>query len=258
MGCAGPLDPASATVSPVNIPSLHQFPLADHIAGTLRTAGVPRGLAVQLASDGASAAAGEHWLGAARGVDNALVMVVSTGVGGGLIQAGTLVPGRTGNAGHIGHAIVDLDGEPCVCGSTGCVEAYASGPSITRWAIGQGWRPGEHGQTAADVAADARAGHPIADQAFQRAARALAAGIVSTAAIADIDYVVIGGGVANAHDLLLPKLDSELQQLAHLSFLRGIQVRTALLGDTAGLLGAAAAIHKPDTYKAASVITAHL
>ncbi|HCT77421.1 MAG TPA: ROK family protein, partial [Micromonosporaceae bacterium] len=152
VGSAGPTDPKAGTVSPVNIPSWRDFPLVAKISE------LAPGLAVHLAGDGICAAAGEHWLGAGQGHDDLLVMVVSTGVGGGLVQAGKLVQGPTGNAGHIGHMVVDFAGEQCPCGGRGCVEAYASGPSMVRWAQRQGWP----GLSAVDLADAARSGNPLA------------------------------------------------------------------------------------------------
>ncbi|NUT33950.1 MAG: ROK family protein, partial [Hamadaea sp.] len=146
VGTAGPLDLDAATVSPVNIPGWRGFPLAQRIAEL-----VP-GTPVRMAGDGICAAVGEHWRGAARGIDDVVVLVVSTGVGGGLIQRGRLVIGRTGNAGHIGHMVVDLDGDPCPCGGRGCVEAIASGPSMVAWALRSGWGSPVHSPTAVDLA----------------------------------------------------------------------------------------------------------
>lgn len=135
IGSAGPVDASVGTVSPVNVPGWRDFPL---VAGVTAAAG---GLPVVLTGDGVAIAAAEHWLGAARGYDNALCMVVSTGVGGGLVLGGVLHAGPTGNAGHIGHISVDLDGDLCPCGSRGCVERLASGPNIARRALDSGWRP---------------------------------------------------------------------------------------------------------------------
>lgn len=153
IGSAGPVDASAGTVSPVNVPGWRGFPLVDRVAAA--TGGLP----VTLVGDGVAMTAAEHWLGAARGYDNALCMVVSTGVGGGLVLGGKLHPGPSGNAGHIGHISVDLDGDPCPCGARGCVERIASGPNIARRALENGWRPGADGDTtAAAVAAAARAG----------------------------------------------------------------------------------------------------
>lgn len=235
IGSAGPVDAAVGTVSPVNVPGWRDFPLVARVAAV--TGEVP----VVLTGDGVAMAAAEHWLGAARGFDNALCMVVSTGVGAGLVLDGAVHPGPTGNAGHIGHISVDLDGEPCPCGGRGCVERIASGPSIARRALLDGWRPRGDDITSAAVAESAQGGDPVAIASFERAAQALAAGIAATAALVEIEVAVVGGGVAMAGDVLFGPLRGRLAQYATLSFVQGLQVRPARMGTDAGLVGAAAA-----------------
>ncbi|MGV9343660.1 ROK family protein [Streptomyces spiralis] len=236
IGSAGPVDASAGTVSPVNVPGWRDYPLVE------RARAATGGLPVALIGDGVAITAAEHWQGAARGHDNALCMVVSTGVGGGLVLGGRLHPGPTGNAGHIGHISVDLDGDPCPCGSRGCVERIASGPNIARRALENGWRPGPDGDTsAAAVAAAARAGDAVAVASFERAARALAAGIAATATLVEIDIAVIGGGVGKAGDVLLAPLRQALADYATLSFVRHLTVVPARMGTDAGLVGAAAA-----------------
>ncbi|MDH6574539.1 ROK family protein [Kitasatospora sp. MAP5-34] len=236
VGSAGPVDTARGTVSPVNIPGWRGFPLVERISAHL----APTPLPVVLAGDGIAIAAAEHRFGAARPYDNALCMVVSTGVGGGLILGGALHTGTTGNAGHIGHITVDLDGEPCPCGSRGCLEQFASGTAIARHALRTGWRPTTDDTSAVAVAAAARAGDPLALAAYDRAARALAAGIAATATLVELDAVVIGGGVAQVGELLLGPLREHLTTYAALPFTAGIKVHRAQLGTDAGLVGAAA------------------
>ncbi|MFH8938653.1 ROK family protein [Streptomyces griseosporeus] len=236
IGSAGPVDASAGTVSPVNVPGWRDFPLVERVRA------VTGGLPVELIGDGVAITAAEHWQGAARGHDNALCMVVSTGVGGGLVLNGRLHPGPTGNAGHIGHISVDLDGDPCPCGSRGCVERLASGPNIARHALENGWRPGPDGDsTAAAVAAAARAGDPVAAASFERAAQALAAGIAATATLVEIDIAVVGGGVGKAGDVLFTPLRKALADYATLSFVRRLTVVPARTGTDAGLVGAAAA-----------------
>ncbi|WP_200302082.1 ROK family protein [Streptomyces adelaidensis] len=236
IGSAGPVDASAGTVSPVNIPGWRGFPLVERVRAA--TGGLP----VELIGDGVAITAAEHWQGAARGHDNALCMVVSTGVGGGLVLGGQLHAGPTGNAGHIGHISVDLDGDPCPCGARGCVERIASGPNIARRALENGWRPGPDGDTsAAAVATAARAGDPVAVASFERAAQALAAGIAATATLVEIDIAVIGGGVAGAGDLLFTPLRAALKSYATLSFVQHLTVAPAVMGTDAGLVGAAAA-----------------
>ncbi|WP_326685869.1 MULTISPECIES: ROK family protein [unclassified Streptomyces] len=236
IGSAGPVDAKAGTVSPVNIPVWRDHPL---VAGVRERAG---GLPISLVGDGVAIAAAEHWQGAARGRAGALCMVVSTGVGGGLILDGVLHPGPSGNAGHIGHISVDMDGELCPCGSRGCVETLASGTNIARRALDSGWHPAP-GQdaTAAGVAAAAREGDPLARAAYARAARALAAAIAATATLVEIEIAVIGGGVARAGEVLFEPLREELKRYATLSFVQGLDLAPATTGTDAGLVGAAAA-----------------
>ncbi|WP_419993247.1 ROK family protein [Streptomyces boninensis] len=236
IGSAGPVDASTGTVSPVNIPVWRDFPL---VAGVRETVGE---LPVVLVGDGVAITAAEHWQGAARGRAAAMCMVVSTGVGGGLVLDGRIYPGPTGNAGHIGHISVDLNGDPCPCGARGCVERIASGPNIAARALSEGWTPGPDGDaTARGVAAAASAGDPVALASFDRAAQALAAGIAATATLVEIEVAVIGGGVAAAGDLLFEPLRRHLKSYATLSFVSGLEVVPAALGTDAGLIGAAAA-----------------
>ncbi|MET8697075.1 ROK family protein [Streptomyces bauhiniae] len=244
IGSAGPVDASAGTVSPVNVPGWRGFPLVERVRAA--TGGLP----VELIGDGVAITAAEHWQGAARGHDNALCMVVSTGVGGGLVLGGRLHPGPTGNAGHIGHISVDLDGEPCPCGARGCVEGLASGPNIARRALADGWLPGPDGDTSAAAVADAaRRGDPVAVASFERAAQALAAGIAATATLVEIDIAVIGGGVGKAGDVLFAPLRKALADYATLSFVQRLTVVPAQMGTDAGLVGAAAAALalRPDT-----------
>ncbi|GAA2919899.1 MULTISPECIES: ROK family protein [Streptomycetaceae] len=236
IGSAGPVDASAGTVSPVNVPGWRDFPLVERVGAA--TGGLP----VVLVGDGVAMTAAEHWLGAARGHDNALCLVVSTGVGGGLVLGGKLHRGPTGNAGHIGHISVDLDGDLCPCGARGCVERLASGPNIARRALENGWLPGPDGDaTAAAVAAAARAGDPAAVASYERAAQALAAAVAATATLTEIDIAVIGGGVAGAGETLFAPLRRFLRDYATLSFVQGLTVAPAVMGADAGLVGAAAA-----------------
>jgi glucokinase len=235
IGSAGPVDIDAGTVSPVNIGSWQGFPLRDRVAAAMPD--VP----VQLAGDGVCMALGEHWRGAGRGARFVLGMVVSTGVGGGLVLDGRPYLGRTGNAGHVGHAVVELDGQPCPCGGHGCVETVASGPWMTRWALANGWA-GPPGADAVALSEAAQAGDPLALRAFRRSATALAAMIASVGAVCDLDLAVIGGGVAKSGPILFDPLRAALAGYTGLSFIRGLRVVPAALGGDAGLIGAAALV----------------
>lgn len=235
VGSAGPVDLSAGTVSPVNVGSWQGFPLRDRVAEAMPD--VP----VRLAGDAVCMALGEHWRGAGRDARFVLGMVVSTGVGGGLVLDGKPYQGRTGNAGHVGHVVVELDGQPCPCGGHGCVETVASGPWMTRWALDNGWA-GPPGADAVALGHAAAAGDPLALRAFQRSATALAAMIASVGAVCDLDLVVIGGGVARSGPVLFDPLRAALAGYAGLSFIRGLRVVPAALGGDAGLIGAAALV----------------
>ncbi|SRX92084.1 putative sugar kinase [Mycobacterium tuberculosis H37Rv] [Mycobacterium shimoidei] len=230
MASAGPIDLAAGTVSPINIATWRRFPLRDKVAAVVP--GVP----VRLGGDGVCMALGEHWRGAGQGARFMLGMVVSTGVGGGLVLDGVPYHGRTGNAGHVGHVVVDPGGEPCRCGGRGCVETIASGPSLVRWAQANGWTgPAD----AAALAGAAAAGDGVAVRAFERGATALAATIASVAAVCDLDLAVIGGGVAKSGATLFTPLRAAVERYAGLDFIGGLRVVPAALGGDAGLIGAA-------------------
>jgi glucokinase len=235
-GCGGPMEWPAGRVSPLNIPAWQSFPLREKLQE--RFPGVP----VRLHNDAICMAVGEHWRGAGRGRRNMLGIVVSTGVGGGLVLDGRLVNGATGNAGHIGHVVVDPDGPFCVCGGRGCLEAIARGPALAAWAQGEGWRPGQSPVTAKDLADDAAQGHPVGIAALRRAGGAMGIAIASATHLCDLQVVAIGGGLAQAGPLLFGPLEEALRTHAGLSYARDVPVVAAALGHSAGLIGAAALI----------------
>lgn len=242
-GCGGPMEWPSGLVSPLNIPAWRGFPLRDRLAD--RFGGIP----VRVHNDAICLAAGEHWRGAGRGWRNVLGMVVSTGVGGGLILDNRLIEGSSGNAGHIGHVVVYPDDGPlCVCGSRGCLEAIARGPGLVEWAQAEGWRPDQPGMTAKDLAGDAAQGHPVGRAAMRRAGRALGIAIASATNLCDLEVVAVGGGLSQAGALLFDPLQEALAAHAGLDFAREVRVVPAALGQHAGLVGAAALIFAAERY----------
>ena len=160
---------AGESVSPLNIQDWRNFPLRRRLTEITQ-------LPVFIANDAQAIVLGEAWCGAAQGTSDVLGMVVSTGVGGGILSRGQLVVGRLGNAGHIGHINVQPDGRLCACGARGCLEAYASGPSIASIT----GAPAESAST----------------ETVLTTGRYVGLAIASAAALLDFDLVVIGGSVA--------------------------------------------------------------
>jgi glucokinase len=233
IGSAGPLDIQRGLVSPLNLPAWHDYPLLARVQRK-----VPDVSAV-LRVDGYCIALAEHWLGALRGYDSVMGMIVSTGVGGGLIVKGVGLSGATGNAGHVGHIEVGGFDDECSCGGIGCLEAIASGPNAVRWANAQGWV----GETGEDLARGYAAGDPIAVATIGRVGRALGQAIASATALNDLDGVAIGGGFARVTPDLFPIIRRSIADRAAFGFVTKVQVVPSALDGDAPLVGAAALIH---------------
>ena len=240
VSCPGPLDTISGTA--LGIPTLSgwvDIPVAAMIEAAL-------GLPTRLENDGIAAAHGEWRFGAGRGLDNLVYVTVSTGIGGGVVLDGRLVHGRRGMAGHIGHMMVERDGELCSCGNRGCWEAYASGTAFSRAAeqhiaaAGAGSALDGLGRPDAKLVFDAaRSGDGLALALVAEEADWLGIGMVSLAHLYSPEKIIIGGGLANGLDLLAPGIAARLAGSAMPAF-RDIGIVPAMLGDNPGLIGAAA------------------
>jgi glucokinase len=224
IGSAGPVDTVRGLASPLNVPAWRDHPLRDVVAALVPHAHV------ELAIDGLAITLAEARHGAGRGSTNVMGMVVSTGVGGGLMLDGRGISGASGNAGHIGHVQVAGHDDPCACGRRGCLEAIASGPSSVRWARAHGWT----GSTGEELAAST---DPRARAAIERSARAVGLAVASASALVDLDVVAIGGGfsrsAADYLDLVRAAADEGFP------FVRATRILPAGLGDEAPLIGAA-------------------
>jgi glucokinase len=212
VGCGGPM--TAVGVSPLNIPAWRGFPLRDRLAAHT-------GLPVVVDNDAKALALGERWVGAARGVDDFLAMVVSTGVGGGIVLDGRMLDGVDGNAGHIGHLIVEPGGRTCACGARGCLEAEASGTAI---AAITGGHPRD-------------APHALRERTGTLVGRAVA----SVANLLDLRLACVAGSVALGYgDVFLAAARAELVACARMDHSRGTEIRFGALGDTGPLVGAGA------------------
>lgn len=233
VGCAGPMRYPEGLVSPLNIPAWRDFPLRPRLEAW-------SGRPVVVDNDAKAYALGEYWIGGGTGAQAMLGIVVSTGVGGGIVVDGRLLHGAHGNAGHIGHVIAVPNGPRCACGARGCVEAIAKGPSLARRARQRGLRPPP--ATAAEVAQRAYAGDPLARRLFDEAGFALGRGIAAAANLVDLDRVVIGGGVSRSAELFWPSLLEAYRSSARLDFARDLDIRVSELRVSASLAGAAALV----------------
>lgn len=214
VACAGPIERHCETVSPVNVASWRSFPLRTHLQDLT-------GLQVFGDLDAKALALSEGWLGAAKGVSSFCAMIVSTGVGGGLVIDGELLDGVTGNAGHVGHIIVEPGGRRCGCGARGCLEAEASGLAI-----------------------EAITGRSLTEPTYdimRRTGRLVgrAAGMICTAM--DLDLVVVGGSVASGFAAtFLNAAQEEIDAVARVGHGTAARITPARLGDIGPLIGAGA------------------
>ena len=212
-GCGGPMSPGGEAVSPLNIAAWRSFPLRARLAALT-------GLPTFVDNDAKALALGEGWVGAAAGCANYIAMVVSTGVGGGIVLDGRLLDGRLGNAGHIGHIVVVPDGRRCVCGSRGCLEAEASGTAL-----------------AAMTGQPARVAPP---EWVERTGMLVGRAIATVADLLDLSLAVVSGSVALGFgEPFFRAAQAEMDALCRIEFARGARVVPGGLGDRGPLVGAA-------------------
>jgi len=220
-----------------------------------------------ITNDANCAALAELYGGAFRGRQNAVLMTLGSGIGGGVIFGGRLHTGAHGTAGEIGHLVVELDGELCECGNRGCFERYASADALirsmatdaltrsasadaltcSRAADTQNRTPSDIPLTAKDVIDAAKDGNAAATSAFEKYVYNLAKGIVSIINLYDPEVVALGGGVSHAGDFLLQAVRDEV---AEHQFIKGYPVAEivlATLGNEAGLVGAALYARQKET-----------
>lgn len=236
IGSAGPIAGTTGDVSPLNLGAWRDYPL-----GALVGRQVPD-LPVTLRMDGICIALAEVWMGAAQGESNVMGMIVSTGVGGGLILGDRVIAGPTGNAGHIGHVAVAGFDDLCACGARGCLEAVASGPRTVAWAREHGFT----GETGEQLAAAAAAGDATARAAIERSATAVGRAIASASALVDLDIVAIGGGFSHVSDDYIALVGAAVAGHSDFGFVTKTRVVASGLSGEGPLIGAAALVHRAD------------
>lgn len=253
IGSAGPIDAVRGTVSPLNLPAWRAYPVRDVVreaieanspggasgaTGSRASGGVPDPV---LRLDGLCILLAEHWAGSLQHHRTAMGMVISTGIGGGLLVEGRLVGGRTGNAGHIGQIqLHEHESAGKDLGTT--LEGVASGTSIVAWAREEGWEGADGPQLAAAYAS----GDPVALAAVERCANAVGDGIASACALLDLEAVAIGGGFVNVAPDLIERIRARVNAVAPLDTIPGVEILRSALSDEAPLIGAAGLIHRAD------------
>ena len=214
VGCGGPMEDRNETVSPLNIPAWRRFPLRSRLAELT-------GLPTQVDNDAKALARAEGLWGAARGTTNYMAMVVSTGVGGGLVVDGRLLDGRTDNAGHVGHIVVNPGGRRCECGASGCLEAEASGTAIRALT---GRPPAEAGP-----------------ETIERTGRMVGRAVGDVSNLLDLELTAVAGSVALGFGApFFRAAQEELAATARLPFSKDSRIVPSGLGADGPVLGAAA------------------
>ncbi len=248
VGVAGQVDPATGTVRYGPNLRWREVPLRDELESRL-------GRPVMVMNDVQAITYGEWTHGAGRGVDDLVCLFVGTGVGGGIVSAGRLVLGASGNAGELGHLVIERDGPPCTCGNRGCLEALTGGWAIARAArerIAADPREGApllrlaggalDAVTAETVADAFRERSPLAEALVEETGRALGAGLASIANAFNPALLVLGGGVLDGLPELLAIAEREARARALAAASRPLRIQRSALGADAGAIGAAARI----------------
>jgi glucokinase len=221
-----------------NIPAWKNFPLADLLGERYH---VP----VYLGNDANLAVLGEWKYGAGQGHHDIMYLTISTGIGGGIICHDMLVEGSHGIAAELGHITVLPGGPICSCGLAGHLEAVASGPAIVRYleqqlAVGRPSMLSSRSEfSASDVAEAARQGDILAGEAFIRAGGFIGQAVADLLHILNSSIVILGGGLSQSGRLILDPIEEAVKHnIMDKSYLDGLQLVTAKLGDEAGLIGA--------------------
>jgi len=245
IGAPGPIDAQRGTLAGSPNLGVADFPIRDCLEDAF---GVP----VVLENDVSAGTYGEHRFGAARGRRHVLGVFPGTGIGGGLVLDGRLYRGARGNAGELGHMIMQLDGPMCGCGQYGCLEALASRSAIARDLVAQaaiGRAPVVAARAGTDVrsvrskmiARVVAAGDGPGLELLERAIERLGIGIANCVNLLNPEMVVLGGGlVEKLGDWLIERAADSMRRHALPSLAEGVEVVAATLGDEAVVRGAAA------------------
>jgi glucokinase len=234
----GPIDSSTGVLyNPPNLPGWGVVDLRKELAGRLNRE-------VYVQNDANMTAFGEFCHGAGRGARSMLCLTVGTGIGSGLILDGHLYTGEHGLAAELGHTVIDLNGPVCGCGNRGCLESFAAAKGMVRQVrnlIAAGEKTAlqavEDELTAELIGSAAAGGDAVAVKALRRTGTYLGVAISNTLALLDIALVVLGGGIANAGELLLEPIRDAVNATLIDSDLRRPKIVPSELGDDAAILG---------------------
>lgn len=219
VGSGGPMRDRNRLVSPLNIPMWRDFPLRDRLGQHLASQRLD--IPVHVENDAKALALGEGWVGAAQGVRNYIAMVVSTGIGGGIVLEGRLLHGADLNAGHIGHVFVEPDGHLDAAGARGNLEGQASGSAIL-----------------------AKTGQPPTESSIelrQQVGVWVGRAVASVANLLDLQLAVVSGSVALGFgDVFFESAQATIDELCRLDFSAGTKIIPGKLGHQGPLIGAGA------------------
>lgn len=234
VGIAAQVDPRTGMIAGAddNIPGWTAIDLRARL-------GSAAWLPVAIDNDANVAALGEGWTGAAAGLRDFILITLGTGVGGGIVCGSMLVTGARGGAAEIGHLPVRRDGPPCYCGGSGCLEQLIGGALLVSRANARGITASRASELFEQAKSEARVRAFLAE-----AAEDLAFAVISLVNLFQPQAVVIGGGLLRfARALWLPTVARIVAQRA-LANNRSVQILPALLGNNAGIVGAASLIHR--------------
>ena len=243
IGAPGSVNPKTGIIGFSSNLGFENTPIVEMLAAKLNKK-------VIIDNDANAAAVGEMLAGAGAGCNNIVAVTLGTGVGGGTIIDGKMLLGSNFAGGELGHTVIVLNGEQCTCGRRGCWEAYASATALVKqtrakmlenkdskmWDIVGGNIENVSGKTAFDaMRLDDKAGIEVVDQYCDY----VACGVVNFINVFQPEVVCIGGGISKEGDILISRINKHVDERFSRNIDKQSEIKTAQLGNDAGIIGAA-------------------
>jgi glucokinase len=222
-----------------NLPGWQSYSIIDHLSAKLN-------IPAFIENDANLAALGEYWLGAGQGASSLFMATLGSGIGGAILAGGKILKMHP-SAGEFGHMIIERSGAACTCGRRGCLETYVSKHGFERMFRE---KLSAHTQSSLQefeissvspqlIAMHASRGDILANLIFQEAGEALGIAVSNVINLTGVSCIILGGGIANAWDLLQKPFMRSLERNVFKSIFTSVKVTTAALGEKAGFIGAA-------------------